>query len=144
VQSPEWEEFELEIQARALKDKAFRAELLRDPKATLDRELTARGSEARLPDELKVEIIEERADTLYLMLPEEDLGMGMELEDEALEAVAGGGTGSNPITWPDCSCCANNNLKAGAKGNNNKMNFGGTFKPGRPGMKGGGGLGGPK
>jgi hypothetical protein len=71
---------------RSLEDEEFRQRLLDDPKGTLEQEL---GS--RLAESIEVRVVEESADTIYLVLPSASpFGEGGELSDEALESVAGG------------------------------------------------------
>ena len=71
---------------RNLEDEGFRQRLLDDPKGTIEQEL---GS--RMPESIEVRLVEESADTIYLVLPSSSrVGEGGELSDEALESVAGG------------------------------------------------------
>jgi Nitrile hydratase, alpha chain len=71
---------------RSLQDETFRQRLLDDPKGTIEQEL---GS--RMPESIEVRVVEESADTIYLVLPSSSrVGEGGELSDEALESVAGG------------------------------------------------------
>ena len=50
---------------------------------------------AQLPEGVEVRVVQESADTIYLVLPSASaVGEGGELSDEELEAVAGGGTWS--------------------------------------------------
>jgi Nitrile hydratase, alpha chain len=79
-------EVERRLMKRSLEDEAFRQSLLDDPKGTMEHEL---GS--RLPESVEVRVVEESADTIYLVLPSASpIGEGGELSDEALESVAGG------------------------------------------------------
>lgn len=78
-------EFESELIAKAWKDEAFKQELISNPKAVYVRELGE-----QLPENLKIKVMEETSDTLYLALPRSPQ-VTEELSDEALEAVAGGG-----------------------------------------------------
>jgi hypothetical protein len=79
-------EMERRLVQRSLEDDSFRQRLLDDPKGTIEQEL---GS--RLPEGVEVRVVEESADTIYLVLPSASpLGEGGELSDEALESVAGG------------------------------------------------------
>ncbi|HSK84146.1 MAG TPA: NHLP leader peptide family RiPP precursor [Rubrobacter sp.] len=77
---------------RSLEDEDFRQRLLADPKGTIEQEL---GS--RLPEDVQVRVVEESAQTIYLVLPvrSADLQTG-ELSDEEFEAVAGGAEWSDP------------------------------------------------
>ena len=80
-------EMERRLIQRSLEDDAFRQELLGDPKSAVEEELGT-----RLPEEVRLVVVEETADTVYLVLPfrsTEDQEAG-ELSDRELEAVAGG------------------------------------------------------
>jgi hypothetical protein len=74
-------EFEEKLIARAQADESFRQALLTSPKATIEEELGA-----SLPENVEIKVVEETADTLYLVLPAEE----GELSDADLEAVSGG------------------------------------------------------
>jgi hypothetical protein len=81
-------DLEIHLITRALKDESFRAELIANPKAVIEQEI---GS--KLPDELKITVLEETEDTIYMVLPcnpyeglsEEELkaSLGMTYEDVA-------------------------------------------------------------
>ena len=81
--------------------RAFRQRLLEDPKAAVEDELGT-----QLPEDVRVQAVEETADTIYLVLPSASpVGEGGELSDRELEAVAGAGWGSVETEWctgPDC------------------------------------------
>ena len=80
-------EWERTIVQRSIEDEEFRQRLLDDPKGILEQELGR-----QLPEGVEVRVVEESADTIYLVLPSASaLGdQGGELSDEELEAVAGG------------------------------------------------------
>jgi Nitrile hydratase, alpha chain len=79
-------EVERRLVERSLEDDAFRLRLLEDPKAAVEEELGI-----QLPAEVQVRVVEETADTIYLVLPSASpLREGGELSDRELEAVAGG------------------------------------------------------
>ena len=81
-------EMERRLIQRSLQDESFRQRLLDDPRAAVEEELGT-----RLTEGVEVRVVEESADTIYLVLPSVSLvGEGGELSDEALEAVAGGAT----------------------------------------------------
>jgi hypothetical protein len=82
-------EMERRIIQRSLEDDAFRGRLLEDPKAAVERELGK-----RLPEGVQVRVVEETADTIYLVLPGRSAGAqaGGGLSDRDLESVAGGDT----------------------------------------------------
>jgi hypothetical protein len=82
-------EMERRLIQRSLEDEAFRQRLLDDPRAIIEQEL---GS--RLPESVEVRVVEESADTIYLVLPSASpVGQGGELSDQELDAVAGGQLG---------------------------------------------------
>ena len=71
---------------RSIEDEDFRRRLLEEPKAAVEEELGA-----RLPKEIQVQVVEETADTIYLVLPSASpIGESSELSDRQLEAVVGG------------------------------------------------------
>jgi hypothetical protein len=80
-------EWERTIVQRSIEDEEFRQRLLDDPKGILEQELGG-----ALPQGFEVRVVEESADTIYLVLPSASaLGdQGGELSEEELEAVAGG------------------------------------------------------
>jgi hypothetical protein len=80
-------ENEAKIIAKALEDNEFRKELLENPKAALEKE-----SGKSFPDGLSVQILEEDANSVTIVLPKlpESMDSVSELSDEALEQVAGG------------------------------------------------------
>jgi hypothetical protein len=91
-------EVERRIVQRSLQDDVFRQQLLEDPKAVVEEELGT-----RLPEGIRVRVVEESADTIYLVLPSASpLGdEGGELSELQLEAVAGGG---DTFWGATCSC----------------------------------------
>ena len=83
-------EMERRLIERSLQDDVFRQQLLADPRAIIERET---GTE--LPEDLRVVVVEETDDTVYLVLPSTSrVGEGGDLTDQELEAVAGGDAGS--------------------------------------------------
>ena len=77
--------------ARAVKDGAFRQELLSNPRAVLAQEY-----HVTIPEHIAVRVLEDAPNTLSLVLPAKEEAM-QELSDADLEAVAGGYW--NIITW---------------------------------------------
>lgn len=80
-------EMERTLIEKSLQDESLRQRLLADPKAALEEELGT-----RLPDNIEVRVVEETAETIYLVLPSATpiVEVG-ELSDNELEEVAGGG-----------------------------------------------------
>jgi hypothetical protein len=79
-------EFERALVQRSLEDDSFKRRLLDDPKGTVEQELGG-----RLPEDVEVRVVEESAQTIYLVLPSASpLGEGEELSDRELGEVAGG------------------------------------------------------
>lgn len=74
---------ERQIIARVLKDPQFRAQLIADPKAAI-----AQATGVRLPEHVKVQVIEQKPGTVYLILPR--AGAEGELSEAELAEVAGG------------------------------------------------------
>jgi hypothetical protein len=94
-------EMERTIVQRSIEDEEFRQRLLDDPKGTLEQEL---GS--RLAQSTEVRVVEESADTIYLVLPSASVvGEGGELSDRELDAVAGGGVVSWDLPCMTASLC---------------------------------------
>jgi hypothetical protein len=82
-------EMERRLIQRSMEDEDFRQRLLDDPKGTLEQEM---GD--RLPEDVEVRVVEETAESIYLVLPSASplVGEGGELSDEELQRVAGGYT----------------------------------------------------
>ena len=80
-------EMERRIIQRRIEDESFRQQLLEDPKAAVEQELGM-----QLPEGVRVETVEETADTIYLVLPSTSMAgrEGGELSDQELGSVAGG------------------------------------------------------
>ena len=79
-------EVERRLVQRSIEDEDFRQRLLDAPKGTLEQELGG-----RLPEGFEVRVVQESADTIYLVLPfASAVGEGEEISDRELEAVAGG------------------------------------------------------
>lgn len=81
------EEFETRIVAKAASDSSFYQALLSDPKGTLQKELQEIKSGVTLPADLKVSVVEESANQIYLRLPARHSD---QLSDADLSSVSGG------------------------------------------------------
>ena len=83
-------EVEAFLIARALRDDEFRQMLIADPKAALEAEMSRLRIDIKLPRNLKVEVLQETPDTLYLVLPPDLTAPGGEPSEEFfLDAVRG-------------------------------------------------------
>lgn len=82
-------EMERTFVQRSLEDESFRQKLLDDPRGTVEQELGT-----QLPEGVEVRVVEESAQSIYLVLPSASplVGEDGELSDQELEAVAGGGS----------------------------------------------------
>jgi Nitrile hydratase, alpha chain len=95
-------EMERRLIERSLEDESFRQRLLDDPKGAIEQEL-----ETQLRESIEVRVVEESAETIYLVLPSASpLGEGSELSDQELDAVAGGfsyeDTSATVCSYPPC------------------------------------------
>ena len=76
---------------RSIEDEQLRRKLLSDPKGTVEQELGV-----KMPEAIAVRVVEETPDTIYLVLPPKASGeRATDLSDRELEAVAGGGLGTD-------------------------------------------------
>jgi hypothetical protein len=97
-EKPTINDLEKQILLRSAKDAAFRTELLADPKGIFSRELLKAFPDAGpLPPNVKIKVVEQTDDTLYLVLPKAPEAACRELGDEELAGVAGGCVCTNPI-----------------------------------------------
>lgn len=88
-----------QIIARVMKDDAFRHRLLNNPRETLERELGV-----TLPQDVTIQVHEDTASTIHLVLPKQLQMSGMqELSDAQLEQAVGGALGTQ-YTYTK-SCC---------------------------------------
>ncbi|HEY7126724.1 MAG TPA: NHLP leader peptide family RiPP precursor [Ktedonobacterales bacterium] len=88
-----------QVLARAIKDAAFRQELLSNPKAVLAREFNV-----QMAENMTIRVLEDTSTTFTLVLPPQETAT-LELSDMDLEAVAGG------VPGPTYNGC-NNNTKS--------------------------------
>jgi hypothetical protein len=87
-------EFETELITRAWQNEDFKHKLINNPKAIYAEEL-----KQELPEDLEIKVLEETANTLYLVIPQNPANTQVteELSEEALEAVAGGKIGGGIV-----------------------------------------------
>jgi hypothetical protein len=87
-------EMERTLVQRSLEDESFRQKLLDDPRGTVEQ-----GLGTQLPEGIEVRVVEESAQSIYLVLPSASPlgGEEGELSDQDLEAVAGGGLMGDPV-----------------------------------------------
>jgi hypothetical protein len=85
---------ETKIISKALTDGKFKDELKANPRAVLERELSV-----KLPGNLKINVVEEAPDSVYLVLPHS--GGGQELSEAELAQ-------STQMTacWATCTSCS--------------------------------------
>ncbi len=82
----ERQKFEAELIEKAWKDETFRQDLIENPKEAVSREFGL-----NFPDSISLQVVEESADTMYMVIPAApDTATDRELSDVELEMVAGG------------------------------------------------------
>jgi hypothetical protein len=80
----------------ALKDEAFRESLLANPKFAVERALGT-----TLPDRLKVVLLQEADDLMYIVLPKDFPDDTASLSDAELETIAGGLSSGETNMFPN-------------------------------------------
>jgi Nitrile hydratase, alpha chain len=80
------QELESKLIAKAWQDETFKQELFSNPKAAFAKEMGQ-----PLPENVEIRVLEETPTTFYIVVPKNP-EVSEELSDEALEAVAGGGS----------------------------------------------------
>ena len=78
-------QLEQKLIEKAMKDDSFRQELLRNPKEVIEAEFGR-----KIPESIQINVLEEDANTVYLILPQVAQNPEMELTESELNAVAGG------------------------------------------------------
>ena len=93
-------EMERRLIEKSLEDESFRQRLIEDPKGAVEEELGT-----RLPEDVRVEAVEETQDTIYLVLPGTSMAgdEGGALSDRELESVAGGWDMTGDPDTQDCA-----------------------------------------
>jgi len=84
-------EFQNHIARKAWSDPDFKQRLLSDPRAVISEELSNIKEGVSIPENVKVKVVEEKPDEIYLVLPvnPEDV-TGRPLTEEDLDRIAGG------------------------------------------------------
>jgi hypothetical protein len=76
---------EQQLIEKAMKDTSFRHQLLVNPKEVIEAEFGQ-----KIPEAIQINVLEEDANTVYLILPQVVQNPEMELTEAELNAVAGG------------------------------------------------------
>jgi nitrile hydratase alpha subunit len=89
-------EMERRLVQRSIEDESFRQRLLEYPRAAVEEELGT-----QLPESIEVRVVEERADTIYLVFPSASVvGEGGEISGQDLVEVAGGAIDTHAEACP--------------------------------------------
>ena len=90
---------EQHLMEKAMKDDVFRNQLMNDPKGTIERETSM-----KLPDKIKITVLEENQQYLYLVIPSvEGTNQTGELNEQELMSVSGGFDWSIATVCGSCS-----------------------------------------
>ena len=93
------QQLEQQLIEKAMKDESFRKLLIEKPKEVIETEFGR-----KIPESIKINVLEENQETVYLILPYVPvLNFEVELSEAELEAVAGG----DIWTIASCSCIEN-------------------------------------
>ena len=87
------EKFEENIISNARKNVDYRKRLLDDPRALVESQIGQ-----PLPSNMKVSVLQETPNHVYIVLPYDQPQSGSELSDADLESVAGGGSKMHDVT----------------------------------------------
>jgi hypothetical protein len=86
-------QLEQKLIEKAMKDESFRKQLIENPKEVIEAEFGK-----KIPESIKINVLEEDAQTVYLVLPQVSAqNSEMELTDAELNTVAGG-----TWSWDEC------------------------------------------
>ncbi|MEI7980629.1 MAG: NHLP leader peptide family RiPP precursor [Bacteroidota bacterium] len=95
-------QLEERLMEKAMKDDAFRKQLLEDPRAVIEQETAV-----KFPAELHIRVLEETADQVFLVMPPiHKEAFQEELSEAELESVVGGTVGAEEVAshWTYCNC----------------------------------------
>jgi hypothetical protein len=96
------QQLEQQLIEKAMKDDAFRQQLIENPIAAIEAE-----TGMKIPEFVKIIVLEEDPKTVYLILPQNPVqNTEMELSVAELESVAGGTAGAEEVAthWTYCGC----------------------------------------
>jgi hypothetical protein len=89
------DEFEARIVKKAWEDPAYRQRLIANPRGVVSEELAKIKEGVSVPANVKVTVLEEKVDQIYLVIPVNPREVTGKLGDKELQGVAGG-TGGPP------------------------------------------------
>ena len=93
------QQLEQKLIEKAMKDESFRKQLIENPGAAIEEE-----TGMKIPDALKIKVLEEDQQTFYLVLPSiQGNNSELELTEAELESVSGGCTGD--LCWSTREGC---------------------------------------
>ncbi|MGA7217787.1 MAG: NHLP leader peptide family RiPP precursor [Candidatus Sulfotelmatobacter sp.] len=85
------------IQKAAAEDESFRAELLKNPKAAIEKKIGG-----PLPEWINVKVVEETADTVYFVVPMTSAGLAAAAKSRLTPAQLATAATSTGSSWSTC------------------------------------------